>query len=315
MPEGVGLDDVSLIPEASRSMAINTRAETLPIEPRAGTGGKTWGFIGSGRMATALVRGMLRAGLARAGDIVASDPLEAARTSLQAETGISVFDANPPVVERSDVLVLAVKPQTMLTALAQLRPALHDGHLVISVAAGVSIAALCEGLGMERRIIRVMPNTPALLGEGASAYAIGPGVTADDEAVVRSFLESVGRVVCVPEPLLDAVTGLSGSGPAFVYLMIEALSDGGVRVGLPRETATLLAAQTVVGAARMVLETGLHPGVLKDQVASPGGTTIAGLHALERGGVRGALIDAVEAATRRSAELAGLAIEKGGPGR
>jgi pyrroline-5-carboxylate reductase len=266
-------------------------------------------------MATALVRGMLGAGLARPGDIVASDPLEAARTSLAAETGITVFDANPPVVERSDVLVLAVKPQTMATALAQLRPALHDGHLVISVAAGVSIAALCEGLGAERRVIRVMPNTPALLGEGASAYAIGSGVSADDEALVRSFLKSVGRVVRVPEVQLDAVTGLSGSGPAFVYLMIEALSDGGVRVGLPRETATLLAAQTVLGAARMVLETGLHPGVLKDQVASPGGTTIAGLHALERGAVRGALIDAVEAATQRSAELASLAAEKGGPGR
>jgi pyrroline-5-carboxylate reductase len=296
-------------------MAIHSRTEIPPSEPQAGVGGKRWGFIGSGRMATALVRGMLGAGLARAGDIVASDPLEAARTSLAADTGISVFDANPPVVERSDVLVLAVKPQTMSTVLAQLRPALHDGHLVISVAAGVSIAALREGLGAERRIIRVMPNTPALLGEGASAYAIGPGVSADDEALVRSFLESVGRVVRVPEALLDAVTGLSGSGPAFVYLMIEALSDGGVRVGLPRETATLLAAQTVLGAARMVLETGLHPGVLKDQVASPGGTTIAGLHALERGAVRGALINAVEAATHRSAELANLAAEKGGSGQ
>jgi pyrroline-5-carboxylate reductase len=296
-------------------MAESSSPETLPIEPRAGASGKRWGFIGSGKMATALVRGILRAGLARPADIVASDPSSAARASLVAETGISVFDTNPPVVERSDVLVLAVKPQSMSTALAQLRPVISDGHLVISVAAGIPIAALREGLGAERRIIRVMPNTPVLLGEGASAYAIGQGVTADDETLVRSFLESVGRVVCVPEPLLDAVTGLSGSGPAFVYLMIEALSDGGVRVGLPRETATILAAQTVLGAARMVLESGIHPGALKDQVASPGGTTIAGLHALERCAVRGALIDAVEAATRRSAELAGLAAEKGGPGR
>jgi pyrroline-5-carboxylate reductase len=296
-------------------MAIDSRAETPAIGPRAGASGKRWGFIGSGKMATALVRGILRAGLARTGDIVASDPLDAARISLAAETGITVFDANPPVVERSDVVVLAVKPQTMSLALAQLRPELNERHLIVSVAAGVPIATIREGLGAERRIVRVMPNTPALLGEGASAYATGPGVPADDEALVRLFLESVGRVVRVPEPLLDAVTGLSGSGPAFVYLMIEALSDGGVRVGLPRETATILAAQTVLGAARMVLETGLHPGVLKDQVASPGGTTIAGLHALERGAVRGALIDAVEAATRRSAELAGLAAEKGGPGR
>jgi pyrroline-5-carboxylate reductase len=151
-----------------------------------------------------------------------------------------------------------------------------------------------------------MPNTPALVAEGASAVALGPRTRLDDEAVVNSCLASVGRTVCVAEHLLDAVTGLSGSGPAFVYLMIEALSDGGVRVGLPRDVATLLAAQTVLGAARMVIETGLHPGVLKDQVASPGGTTIAGLHAMESGGVRGALIDAVEAATRRSAELATL---------
>ena len=150
-----------------------------------------------------------------------------------------------------------------------------------------------------------MPNTPALVGEGAAGYCLGPARTARrTRRSSRACLEAVGRAFRVPESLLDAVTGLSGSGPAFVYVMIEALSDGGVRVGLPRDVATALAAQTVLGAARMVLETGLHPGVLKDQVTSPGGTTIAGLHALERGGVRAALIDAVEAATRRSAELA-----------
>ena len=195
----------------------------------------------------------------------------------------------------------------MHDVLAQLRPLVGPGHLVISIAAGVSIATLRDGLGSDRRIVRVMPNTPALLGEGASAYSLGPGLRRDDEAVTQEFLAAVGRAVRVPEPLLDAVTGLSGSGPAFVYLMIEALSDGGVRMGLPRDVATTLAAQTVLGAAKMVLETGLHPGVLKDQVTSPGGTTIAGLHAMERGGVRGALIDAVEAATRRSVELAAMA--------
>jgi pyrroline-5-carboxylate reductase len=266
-------------------------------------------------MATALIRGMLGAGLAEAGDIVASDPAAAARTSLAAETGITVFEANLPVVERSEALVLAVKPQTMAQVLAELRPAVTAGQLVISIAAGIPTATLAAGLGADRRIVRVMPNTPALLGAGASAYTLGPGVSASDEVAVRAFLESVGRAVRVPESMLDAVTGLSGSGPAFVYLMIEALSDGGVRVGLPRETATMLAAQTVLGAARMVLETGLHPGVLKDQVTSPGGTTIAGLHALERGGVRGALIDAVEAATRRSAELAGPSPREGEPTR
>jgi pyrroline-5-carboxylate reductase len=263
-------------------------------------------------MASALIRGMLRAGIAQAAGIVASDPLADARTRLAEETGVRVFDANPNVVGCSDVLVLAIKPQCMAEVLDELRPIVNSSHLVISIAAGIPIASIAHGLGADRRIVRVMPNTPALLGEGASAYAMSPQASAEDEAVVQSFLASVGRAVCVPESMLDAVTGLSGSGPAFVYLMIEALSDGGVRVGLPREVATTLAAQTLLGAARMVLDTGLHPGALKDQVASPGGTTIAGLHALERGGLRGLLIDAVEAATRRSAELSASLKERTG---
>ncbi len=271
------------------------------------TGTRRWGFIGSGKMATALVKGMIRAGIAPVEAICASDPLANARNLLAAETGIAVFDSNPPVVERSDVLILAVKPQSMRQVLDELRPLVTAEHLVVSIAAGITIASIVEGLGSKVRVIRVMSNTPALVGKGASAFALGPRAHSEDEAVVRTFLGSVGHAVCVAESLLDAVTGLSGSGPAFVYLMIEALSDGGVRVGLPRDVATLLAAQTVLGAATMVLETGLHPGLLKDQVASPGGTTIAGLHALERAGVRGALIDAVEAATRRSAELSALA--------
>ena len=268
---------------------------------------RRFGFIGSGKMATALVRGMLRAGLAPGEAVCASDPLPAARQILGAETGIAVFDANRTVAERSDVLVLAVKPQSMRGVLDELHPFVTPNHLVVSVAAGVTIASIAERLGPSARVVRVMPNTPALIGQGASAYALGPGVGPDDEAVVSAFLSSVGVAVRVAETLLDAVTGLSGSGPAFVYLVVEALSDGGVRAGLPRDVATLLAAQTVAGAAQMVRETGLHPGVLKDQVASPGGTTIAGLHALERGGVRGAIIDAVEAAAKRSAELAALA--------
>src|SRR5205807_6670554 len=157
--------------------------------------------------------------------------------------------------------------------------------------------------GADRRLIRVMPNTPCLVGASASAYTPGESATAEDTALVDRLLNAVGRAFRLPEHLLDAVTGLSGSGPAFVYVMIEALSDGGVRMGLPRDVATVLAAQTVLGSAKMVLETGQHPGVLKDMVASPGGTTIAGLHALERGGLRAAFMDAVEAATKRATEL------------
>ena len=279
----------------------------ISVTARPGTTKSRWGFIGAGKMATALVHGMLRAGIATADSISASDPMAAARSSLGGETGIAVFESNHEVVKQSDVLVLAVKPQSMSQVLAELRPVVTSEHLVVSIAAGITIASIAQGLFPDSRVVRVMPNTPALVGEGVSAFALGPRARLEDGALVERFLGSVGKTVCVAESLLEAVTGLSGSGPAFVYLMIEALSDGGVRAGLPRDVASLLAAQTVLGAAKMVLETGLHPGVLKDQVASPGGTTIAGLHALEQGGVRGALIEAVVAATRRSAELANLA--------
>lgn len=263
-----------------------------------------WGFLGAGKMATALVRGMIAAGAAAPSSIRAGDPLASARSALAESCGIVVCDSNHDVLECSDVIVLAVKPQNMDELLAELQPDIRPDHLVISIAAGVTLDRIASFLGPDCRLARVMPNTPALIGAGASGFCLGPNTTIEDERTVRSCLDSVGRAVRVPESMLDGVTGLSGSGPAFVYLMIEALSDGGVRIGLPRDIATLLAAQTVAGAARMVLETGLHPGQLKDQVTSPGGTTIAGLHALERGGLRAALMDAVEAATLRSRELA-----------
>ena len=271
--------------------------------------GKRWGFIGAGKMASAMIRGMIRNGHP-AEAIAASDAHAATRAALVAETGILSYATNAEVVANSDVLVLAVKPQVMAAVMAELRPALTKQHLVVSIAAGVSLATLARGLGDDRRVVRVMPNTPALVGEGAAGYCLGPHATEADDATVRSCFEAIGKAFRVPEPMIDAVCGLSGSGPAFACLMIEALSDGGVRVGLPRDLATTLAAQTLLGTAKLVLETGMHPGALKDQVASPAGTTIAGLHALERGGLRAALMDAVEAAYDRSVELAALAAQE-----
>jgi pyrroline-5-carboxylate reductase len=261
------------------------------------------GFLGAGKMATALANGWLAAGLASAEHLRASDPLPQARQAFLDETGVRAIADNGEVVAGSDLLVIAVKPQSMAGLLGEIRPAVGARHLIVSIAAGIALRQLAEGLGSDRRLVRVMPNTPCLVGASASAYAPGEKATADDIALVDRLLNAVGRAHRLPEHLLDAVTGLSGSGPAFVYVIIEALSDGGVRMGLPRDVATALAAQTVFGSAKMVLETGLHPGVLKDMVTSPGGTTIAGLHALERGGLRAALMDTVEAATRRSMEL------------
>jgi pyrroline-5-carboxylate reductase len=227
-----------------------------------------------------------------------------AREAFQSATGRPATADNLAVAQNSDLLVLAVKPQNMAALCAEVRPAVADRRpLVMSIAAGVTLSRLSADLGESTRLVRVMPNTPCLVGESASGFSPAPTATDADVSLVQKLLDAVGRAVRVPEPLLDAVTGLSGSGPAFVYLVIEALSDGGVRVGLPRDVATTLAAQTVLGAAKMVLGTGLHPGALKDQVTSPGGTTIAGLHELERGAVRGALMSAVEAATHRAAQL------------
>jgi pyrroline-5-carboxylate reductase len=261
------------------------------------------GFIGAGRMATALAKGFLAAGLARADQLRASDAVPAACQEFARVTGGRAMADNRQTAAESDVLFLAVKPQQMADVLAELNGQVRASHLVISIAAGIPLRAISQGLGQGPRLVRVMPNTPCLVGCGASAYCLGPGATPADGELVARLLSAVGRAVQTPEKLLDAVTGLSGSGPAFVYVMIEALSDGGVNMGLPRDVATTLAAQTVLGAAQMVLTTKEHPGVLKDQVASPGGTTIAGLQALEEHGLRAALIAAVEAATNRSIEL------------
>jgi pyrroline-5-carboxylate reductase len=262
------------------------------------------GFIGAGQMARAMAAGFVRAGLVQGSQVSASDPMLGSRDAFAAETtGAKVTGDNRQVAANSDILFLAVKPQQLSSVLEGLKAELGKRHLVISIAAGVRLSKLAQSLSSGIRLVRVMPNTPCLVGETASGYSLGEHATAADASLVERLLSAVGRAYQVDEKLLDAVTGLSGSGPAYVYLMIEALSDGGVRMGLPRDVATALAAQTVLGSAKMVLETGDHPAILKDRVASPGGTTIAGLQALEAGGLRAALIAAVEAATRRSIEL------------
>lgn len=261
------------------------------------------GFIGAGKMATALARGLSHSGFTRPDLIVGSDVFPAAREHFTKVSGAATVESNVDVVKKSDIVVLSVKPQQMKTILQELQSHLTAKHLVVSIAAGVPLSVMAEVLGAKTRLVRVMPNTPCLVGASASAFALGGAATADDGQTVERLLSGVGIAFQLGEHLLDAVTGLSGSGPAFIYVIIEALADAGVRVGLPRDVALKLAAQTVLGSAKMVLETGDHPGALKDAVASPGGTTIAGLHELERGGLRGTLMNAVEAATNRSREL------------
>ena len=263
---------------------------------------QTIGFIGAGQMARALASGFVQAGLIAPRQVLAADPSPEALTAFQqALPGARVFSDNASLGQEAEVLFLATKPQQIVSALGSLQAVVGD-KLLVSIAAGVRLSTLAASLG-QARLVRVMPNTPCLIGQSASGYCLGPRATPADDQLVSQLLGAVGLAFAVEEKLLDAVTGLSGSGPAFVYVIIEALSDGGVRMGLPRDVALALAAQTVRGAAQMVLETGEHPGVLKDRVASPGGTTIAGLQALESGGLRGTLMAAVEAATRRSLEL------------
>jgi pyrroline-5-carboxylate reductase len=261
------------------------------------------GFIGSGQMARALAAGMIKAGLVAADHIVAFDPVaKAAEDFTAAVPGAKRAASNAEVVQQAEVVFLAVKPQSFAGAASEMKAAVTKDKLIVSILAGTTLAQLTGALGTQR-IARVMPNTPCLVGKGASGFACAAGCSAQDSEQVAKLLGAVGIAFPLAEHLLDAVTGLSGSGPAYVYVMIEALSDGGVRMGLPRNVATALAAQTVLGSAQMLLTRNEHPGVLKDRVASPGGTTIAGLHALEQHGIRGALISAVEAATKRSQEL------------
>ena len=263
----------------------------------------TLGFLGAGKMATAMAKGFIRAGLVSGKQVLASDPSEAARAAFAKETGASTVTSNKEIARSASVLVLAVKPDQVIGVLQEIRDDFGPQHLLLSIAAGVPLARLEAGLGTNARVIRVMPNTPALVGASATGFAVGKSARPQDSELARKLFSAIGLAFPLKESLLDAVTGLSGSGPAYVYLVIEALSDGGVASGLPREVATKLAAQTVLGSARMVLETGVHPGALKDMVTSPGGTTIEGLHELEKGKLRGTLISAVRAATEKSRKL------------
>ena len=266
----------------------------------------TVGFVGTGNMAEALIRGLLHAKVVTAAQVVGSDPRPERCEELRKKYGITTTTDNLEVARRSSILVAAVKPQVMQPVLAEIADSLQPETLVISIAAGIPLAVLEASLP-GRRVVRTMPNTPALVGAGATAIAAGGHATAADLAAAKRIFESVGLVVTLDESQLDAVTGLSGSGPAYMFLIIEALSDAGVKVGLSRYNALALAAQTVLGSAKLLLETGEHPGRLKDMVTSPGGTAIAGLHTLEEGGLRTTLINAVEAATKRSRELGELA--------
>lgn len=259
--------------------------------------------VGAGQMATALARGLVRAAFCAADEIVAHDASQEALHRFQQQvTGSEACPSNGAAASGARIVLVAVKPHQVADVARELREVLQRQQLVVSVAAGIPLTRLAGWFGTQR-VARVMPNTPCLVGCGASAYSLGPAATAEDAELVQRMMDAVGAAYQVDESLMDAVTGLSGSGPAYVYLLIEALADGGVRAGLPRPLALGLAAQTVRGAAEMVLTSGEHPAVLKDRVTSPGGTTIAGLQALEDRAVRSAAIAAVLAAAQRAAEL------------
>lgn len=270
---------------------------TAPVDS-----GKTIGFLGGGNMAEALVRGLVRAGIDPV-QIGVSGPRPERMEELRARFGILATTDNRELCAQSDILVLSVKPQILDRVLLQIRGHLKPDTLVISVAAGIPIAAIERRLPKGTRIVRSMPNTPALISAGATAIARGEHADDADLAAAKFLFDAVGLTVVVDEAQLDAVTGLSGSGPAYIFLILEALADGGVKVGLARRYAQRLAAQTMMGAAKLLLDTDEHPGKLKDMVTSPGGTAIAGLHTLEAGALRTTLMNAVEAATARSREL------------
>lgn len=260
------------------------------------------GFIGTGKMGEALIRGIIAAKLIPPSRICASDVDYSKLELLEKQLKIGICRDNCDVLLDSDIIVIAVKPQIIPALLSQIKGSIRK-QLIVSIAAGVQIGTFESSLPSGTKVVRVMPNIAATVGEAASAISPGSAVTEEDTAAVSEIFNSIGRSVIIPEQLMDAVTGLSGSGPAYVFMIIEALADGGVHEGLDRSTAKLLAAQTVLGAAKMVLDGGTHTGELRDMVTSPGGTTIRGIRVMEERGVRVALMNAVIAACERSKEL------------
>jgi pyrroline-5-carboxylate reductase len=261
------------------------------------------GVVGAGKIGSAILRGVIRAGLVRPDQVMASDVSEALRRSIANELGIKVTPDNGQVSDFANIVILAVKPQIVDSVVKEIAESLGKAKLLVSVAAGVPLARIEGHLSAEARVVRVMPNIPCVVGAGASAYAGGRHATTKDLENVGLILNSFGIALPVEEKYLDAVTGLSGSGPAYVFLFIESLADGGVQVGLSRDVALKLALQTVYGSARMALESTKHLAELRDEVTSPGGTTIAGLYALEQKGFKGAVMEAIVRATKRSQEL------------
>jgi len=264
--------------------------------------GKTIGFIGGGNMAEAILKGLLAGGVSAASILVA-EPVPNRRDFLTSEYGVELHDENLDIARRVDIIVLAVKPQVAASVLTGLEPAISADKLIISIMAGISTDFIEKTFTNGVRVVRVMPNTPALVQAAATAICPGRKATQRDLKIAREIFSRVGTVVTIPEKQMDAVTGLSGSGPAYVFTFIEALADAGVKNGLPRDIAAQLAVQTVLGAARMVAETGEHTALLREKVTSPGGTTIAALHTLENGRFRGLIMDAVDSACQRSKEL------------
>lgn len=294
------------VPKGRRVLQVGCKAvegESADQYNRGMSLGRHIAFLGAGNMTEALVAGLLKAGLASGDQLHATDILAQRRTHFQNHYKVRTSADNLEAVKWGQIVVLSVEPQMLDEVLDSVRPVLRTGTLVISVAAGYPIARVANHCPAGMHLVRAMPNTPSSVLEGVTALTYGEGVTEEEKTLARAIFDSVGKVVVVEEHLMDVVTGLSGSGPAYIYVMIEALADGGVKMGLSRQVAELLAAQTVLGAARMLIESGEHPGRLKDRVASPGGTTIAGLHKLEEGRVRATFMAAVEAATKRSKEL------------